>query len=127
MMNYIIFRIAESFFYLEKIGYYYIKNKLSITNNLFNKTPKRINMVFKYLKLILKYTKNNKYEKDMVNHLFTFLNKIFDIEKRLSNLKSDFNFYYEIINNYINSKFIKNENRYILEFYKHILKSKFHN
>ena len=47
MMNYIIFRIAESFFYLKKIGYYYIKNKLSITNNLFNKTPKRINMVFK--------------------------------------------------------------------------------
>ena len=127
MMNYIIFRIAESFLYIKKIGYYYIKNKLSITNSLFNKSIKRVKMNFKFLKLVLKYTKNNKYEKDMAFHLLTIISKKYNLANSLSNLKSDFKFYYDILNKYLNSKFLTIENRLILNIFKNFLKKNYSN
>ena len=127
LMNYIIFRIAESFLYLNKIGYYYIRHQLSITKNLFTKSSRRINMIFKYLNFISKYTKNNKYEKDMANHLLITLSKDYNIANRLTNLNSDYKFYLNIINEFLNSKFIKNENILLLEMYKDILMKKCQN
>ena len=107
MMNYIIFRIARSFYYLNKIGYYYVRNNLSITQNLFHKSAIRTDMIFIYLKLVFEYSKNNKYEKDMSNFLFTNFNSRFNIPWRISTFNHDIKFYLDIINDYLNCKFIK--------------------
>ena len=123
LMNYILLTKAKSFYFSKRIGYYYLKNEMSITKNK-NKMPKiRIKYIFLYLKIVFEYSKNTKYEKDMFNHLFTQLNKLFNIENDLANLssKEDLNFYYYIINLYLNCKFITNENKYYFNNLKKII------
>ena len=125
MMNYIIFRIARSFYYLNKIGYYYVRNNLSITQNLFHKSAIRTDMIFIYLKLVFEYSKNNKYEKDMSNFLFTNFNSRFNIPWRISTFNHDIKFYLDIINDYLNCKFIKDAlNKDYLYLLKNLLLNK---
>ena len=126
LMNYILLTKANSFYFSKRIGYYYLKNEMSITKNK-NKMPKiRIKYIFLYLKIVFEYSKNTKYEKDMINYLFTQLTKQFNIKNSLANLssKEDLNFYYYIINLYLNCIFITNENKYYLNNLKKIINKK---
>ena len=122
-MNYIIYRIAKSFYFLKKIGYYYIKISTSITNNLFSKTEFRMKCGFIFLKIIYEYSKNIKYEKDMPNLLFNNLIKNSEIENIFLKFNSsfDYNYYFDIIKLYLNSKYITNENKFILKYYKYFI------
>jgi glycosyltransferase involved in cell wall biosynthesis len=52
MMNYILYRIAKSFYFIKKIGYYYIKNSQSISKNIYKISKLRMKIIFIYLKLI---------------------------------------------------------------------------
>ena len=80
-------------------------------------------MHFFHLKIILKYSKNIKYEKDMANLLLNKLNNYLIIVQKLLN-KEDFHFYYNIINKYLNSTFITNENKYMLNKFKNLFEKK---
>jgi hypothetical protein len=127
IMNFILYRIVKSFFFVKKIGYYYIINNQSITNNISKVLQENLKCIFVYLKLVFEYTKNTKYEKDMVNHLFTSLNKGFNIKRKFSSLifnNDDYIFYDNIFNMYINCKFIANENKMILQSLKNIINKK---
>ena len=53
IINFILYRISKSFIFLNKIGYYYIKNNLSITNNLFKKSKIKIQFIFILLNTIV--------------------------------------------------------------------------
>lgn len=127
LMNYILLTKTKSYYFSKRIGYYYLKNTMSITNNKNKMTKIRIKFIFIYIKIVFEYSKNTKYEKDMLNHLFTQLNKLFNIENELVNLssKEDLNFYYYIINLYLNCKFITNENKYYFNNLKKIIKNKY--
>jgi hypothetical protein len=96
---------------------------MSITKNKKKMTKIRIKFIFIYIKIVFEYSKNTKYEKDMFNHLFTQLNKLFNIENDLANLssKEDLNFYYYIIKLHLNCKFITNENKYYFNNLKKII------
>jgi glycosyltransferase involved in cell wall biosynthesis len=120
LMNYILLTIAKSFYFSKRIGYYYLNNEMSITKNINKITKTRIKFIFIYLKMVFEYSKNTKYAKDMLNLLFTHLNKQFNIENNLANLssKEDLNFYNDIINLYLNCKFITNENKYYFNYLK---------
>ena len=124
LMNYIILVKAKSFYFSKRIGYYYLRNEMSITKNQ-NKMSKKIIIkhIFIILKIVFEYSKNTKYEKDMFNLLFTQLNRGFIIGNNLANLssKEDLNFYYYIINLFLNCKFITNENKYYLNNLKKII------
>jgi glycosyltransferase involved in cell wall biosynthesis len=126
LMNYILLTIAKSFYFSKRIGYYYLNNEMSITKNINKITKTRIKFIFIYLKMVFEYSKNTKYAKDMLNLLFTHLNKQFNIENNLANLssKEDLNFYNDIINLYLNCKFITNENKYYFNHLKNIIKNK---
>ena len=80
-------------------------------------------MHFFHLKIILKYSKNIKYEKDMANLLLNKLNNYLIIVQKLLN-KEDFHFYYNIINKYLNCTFITNENKYMLNKFKNLFEKK---
>jgi glycosyltransferase involved in cell wall biosynthesis len=126
IMNYFLFRTAKTMFLSKKVGYYYLRNSISITNNLIKISKMRIKYIFIYFKIIFEFTKNTKYEKDMANLLFTILNKAFNILKNsyYANRK-DFNFYNEIIKLYLNCKLITNDNKYLLKkFFTLIKKNK---
>ena len=119
LMNYILYRTVKSFYYLKKIGYFYIKNEESITNN--NLPYKLLKYIFIQLKIIFEYSKNTKYEKNMANCLLERLLFKYEVDNKIKNLTYDFNFYYDIINKYLQSKFIKYENKIYLKELKKII------
>jgi glycosyltransferase involved in cell wall biosynthesis len=103
IMNYLIYRVAKSFYFTNIIGYRYFKGSTCITTKLFLISELKIKFIFYYLQFIFEYSKNTKYEKDMVNYLFTSLNKGLDIQKQFSSLvfnNDDYKFYDNIFNMY---------------------------
>lgn len=106
LINFILFKKANSFYYMRYIGYYYIKNEQSITRNYKNKIENTIRNAFLFLKFIFNHTNNTKYEKKIAecvfNNIYLDINNI----SYFKNVIKDFNFYYEIIDLYINNKFI---------------------
>ncbi len=80
-------------------------------------TKSKLLISFKLLiiKIFFENTKNNKYEKDIINLLISEYFKYLDI------LLGSYNFYYyksffnsNIINNYLNCKFINDENKFFM-------------
>ena len=106
LINFMLFKKANSFYYMKYIGYYYIKNNKSITRNYKKNIQKTIRSGFLFLKFIFHYTNNTRYEKGIAECVF---NNIYLDILNISYFKSifkDYNFYYEIINLYINNQFI---------------------
>ena len=116
LMNFVLYKTAKSFYKLNKFGYYYIRNNESICKNIYKFPHMRNKFYFIYFKSVFEYSKNTKYEKDMANWVFSRMIKSFNIEKELSYsfLNGDFNFYYDIINKFLNCKFISKKNNLIL-------------
>jgi len=108
LINFILYKVSKSYYYLKNIGYYYISNLNSSTMS-YNKNEKSINRIqislFLFLKFIFDYTKNNKYEKDMGNEIIEKEKKIIF---SLKNFKSNKNFklFEKIINLYLGNKYI---------------------
>ena len=124
LMNYIIYRNSKNYFFLKKIGYYYIKHFDSITKSLFKKTELRIISVFIFVNIVYEYSKYTKYEKDMSNLLFSNYIQFLHIEKILPKIKTEKIITYidNSIKRYLQSKFFNNENKYILRNFKKIIK-----
>ena len=116
IINYILHKTAKSFYFLKNIGYLYKTSSISITRNLFKINKLKLIFIFIYLKFIFENTKNTKYEKDMDNLLFSsFYKTLKNNEEKLLLILSNFNLFFEIINIYINCKFILKENKLILK------------
>ena len=116
IMNYILFRTANSFYFTKKIGYYYIQSSSSITKNSIKMSKLALRFNLKYLKLLFEYSKNNKYERDMFNLRLINPTKDNKENKGLSMLNSreTFNFCDYMVNKYLNCKFITKENKHYL-------------
>ena len=121
MMNYILYRTANSLYFIKKVGYYWTQNSQSINYNLFKMGDFRLKFTFAFLKLVFQNTKNTKYEKDMANHLFTSLNKAFSISYRLNNWPENFEFFSEIVNSYLKNPFITEDNKFAFEEFRGII------
>ena len=108
LMNYLLHRTAKSFYFLKQIGYLYKRTNESISRKLLLISQIRLKFIFIELKFIFEFSKNSKFEKDMVNHRLTKMLKFQDIaiERLLSNINfnKDFYFYYEVINTLHTSK-----------------------
>ena len=106
LINFMLFKKANSFYYMKYIGYYYIKNSKSITRNYKKNIENTIRSAFLFLKFIFHYTNNTRYEKGIAECVF---NNIYLDILNISYFKSivkEYNFYFEIINLYINNQFI---------------------
>ena len=123
LINYMLFKKANSFYYMKYIGYYYIKNNNSITRNYKNKIEDTIRSAFLFLKYIFHNTNNTRFEKRIVECVFN--NIYLDISNinYFKNIRKDFNFYYEIIDLYLNNKFISFPIKNKLKEIKNILKN----
>ena len=126
VINYLIYRTSKSYYFLKKIGYYYIRSVKSITKNLFKISGLKALFIFYYLKFSFEYSKNNKYERDMNNELFTEILYSENLEKILSYLTYNINYriYKETINKYINNKFIYIDIKKILRKFLRLFKNK---
>lgn len=116
LLNYLLYKNANSFYYLKKVGYYYIKNPHSITKKRFD--SKAIKAIFIHLKIVFEFSKNNKYEKDMFNDIFNRIcikNNVTSIISNI-NIKNDSEFYIKTINRFLNNEFINvNNKKYIIQ------------
>lgn len=102
LLNYFLYRISKSFFFLKRFGYYYIKNNVLKQEYKKGYLYNSIKCKFIYLIHVFNNSKNTKHEKDMTNELFKIL--IFNIGKTnlMSLIKRDSNFVIDI-NNILNA------------------------
>ena len=127
LLIYFLLRTANSFYFYKSIGYYYIKNNLSITNNLFVQTINKLKFSYILLKFFFENSKNSNLEKDMINLFFSNINRNSNIKNKLfksSKSSIDFSFYYNIIKTLINCKFISKDNKILLFEIKNIIEKK---
>ena len=124
MINYMLYRTANSLYFIRQVGYYYTKNSQSINHNIFKMAELRLKFTFVFFKLIFEYSKNTKYEKDMANLLFTNLIKDFNLGSKLNQWKEDFSFFNDVVNTYLHNAYITDENKYVLEGFKSIIERK---
>ena len=113
VLNYFLYRNSKSLYLRKKISYYYIKNHDSITSKGLRISD--IKFIFLHLKFVFEYSKNTKYEKNMSNILFLRIAIRRFIRKRILLIKDDFNFYFRIIDEFLDNKFINiNNKRYLI-------------
>ena len=124
LINFILYKKAKSFYYLNNIGYYYLGNKYSITfnykkNNIFGKL---IFNNYLYLKFIFQYTNNTKYEKDIFSMIFKNMPTIFYEKNSYKNINKKFDFYYEIVNSISKCKLVPLSIKKKLILFKNLIK-----
>ena len=109
IINYLLYRTANSFFFLKRVGYYYLPNEQSITLTFNNNYDDTIRYIFLHLKFVFENTKNNKHEKNIINCLFERL-YIGVLSECINLITKDFLFFIDIINMYLKCSFISNQN-----------------
>ena len=110
-----MYRLANSYFFIPKIGYYYIINEESITISNKLKFRKRLKSNFLYLKFIFQNTKINIIEKNIANYIFLDIysqHKVYFIQ--LFKEIIDIEFYKGVINLYLNCKYISSQTKELL-------------
>jgi hypothetical protein len=111
LMNYMLYRTAKSFVFIKRIGYYYLLNNQSISLKPKENYEDNFKFIFLQLKFVIENTKNTQYEKDIANSIFSKLSTLF---KDNFIITKNFEFYKEVIDLYLNCKFINDENKSIL-------------
>ena len=126
IMNFLIYRIAKSFYYINIIGYQYFRTSESITSKQLS-SESYLKFIFYYLKFIFEYSKNTKCEKEMANHLLTKIFKGFKNNRYISSLafnSDEFSFYIKILDMYLKCRFIDDNNKLIVQKLKNIIEKK---
>ena len=112
-----IIKSAESFGFLEQIGYFYNINIPDSTK--FNK--EKINKIFQALFTIMKYyyvqSEDNRKEKFLVGYQF-FFNKVYVYKNYIKYMDREFQLVLEVLNLYIKSPYILNSEKYFLQIFK---------
>ena len=123
LINYILYKISNSYYLMRELGYYYNKNEQSITNLNEGNFKKRIKSNFLYIKFIFQYTKNNNIEKNIANFIFTEIYSVHEAEilDIFKDIK-DSEFYIEIIDLYLNCDYIPLETKKLLSNIKLLIK-----
>ena len=108
LINFMLYKVAKSYYYLKDIGYFYISNKDSSTMSYYKneiRMNKIFNSLFIFLKFIYEYTKNNQYEKDMGNEIIKKELEMILSSHIYNKIHKNYYFYENIINMYLNNKF----------------------
>lgn len=122
ILNYILYRTVESFYFLKKIGYYYIKNRDSITIKRI--TSDTIRCIFIHLNVVFEFSKNTFYEKNMFNALFKRLVIRKSILKRTKLMKANLKFYIDSINIFSENEFVSiNNKNYLIKLKNSLIKA----
>ena len=122
LINFILYRTSEAFYFIKLYGYYYLQNNQSITVKPNDNYDDFVRFIFFNLKFVFENTKNNRYEKNMANSIFYRF--YYHLKDDFKLITKDFIFYCDIINIYLNSKFINGKNKAILKILKIILNKK---
>ena len=115
-----LIKIANSYGFLEQIGYFYnINIPDSTTKTKFNR--EKINKIFQALFTIMKYyyvqSEDNRKEKFMVGYQF-FFNKVYVYKNYIQYMTEGFELTLDVLNMYMKSPYILNSEKYFLQLFK---------
>ena len=115
-----LIKFAESFGFLEQIGYFYnINIPDSTTKTKFNR--EKINKIFRALFTIMKYyyiqSDDNRKEKFMVGYQF-FFNKVYVYKNYIKYMTDGFELTLDVLNLYMKSNYMMNSEKYFLQIFK---------
>ena len=82
---------------------------------------KTLKFIFIHLKIVFEYSKNTKYEKNMVNELFERICINTKIKQRFRYLNEEYKFFNDIINMLLSNEFITIKNKKYLKIIKNII------
>jgi hypothetical protein len=115
LINFMLYRVSNSYYFIKSIGYYYLINRNSITKKIKKQFIQRLKSNFLYLKFLFLNTKNNALEKDIINYVFLEIYKVNkEIFINIFNEVTDIKFYKEVIDLFLNCKYISNKVKEIL-------------
>ena len=122
LINFMLYKLSESYYFTRKIGYYYVITKESITHESVD-FKKRLKSNFLYFRYIIESTKNNNIEKIIANHIFTHIysDHNYAIINSLKYVKRDLQLYLKTINLYLDNEFIPLNTKLILKYMKNII------
>lgn len=106
-----LYKCGSSLYHSKKIAYYYIQNKQSITKNFKKNIERNLKNCYLYLKFIFEYTKNNYFEKNIASLIYKNVHLEISNISQFQKITKDFDFYYNVINLYINNKFIPHKDK----------------
>ena len=123
ILNFMLYRTIKSFYFLKKIGYYYIRNQNSISRK--GLTSDGIKFIFLHLKFVLEFSKNNHFEKDMFNALFQRIVINFYIIDHIKLMKENIKFYINTIDSFLENEFVWiNNKNYLIRMRQSLIKYK---
>ena len=113
LIIFILFKVAKRYLFIEEFGMFYVRNDNSSLANLRKdeNIDKTVWDSFLYLKFMFEYTGDNFYEKNMAVYQFKFI--LSQFEAIFNKLKSGFDFIYDVIEMYLNCKYIDNNDKEI--------------
>ena len=113
LIIFILFKIAKRYLFIEEFGMFYVRNDNSSLANLRKdeNIDKTVRDSFLYLKFMFEYTRDNAYEKNMAVYQFKFI--LSQFKAIFKKLKSGFDFIYDVIEMYLNCKYINDNDKEI--------------
>lgn len=123
-----LIKVAKSYGFLEQIGYFYnTYNPNSTIHHIFNKknTNKIFHSLFTIMKFYFEKSKNNRREKKLIAFTYFYEKVYLLFKKRIKYLTNGFDYIKKIIEQYINCKYLKYEDKnYLKIFLKEVEKTK---
>ena len=115
LMLFAVFQNANSYIYYNKYGYLYKYNVKSMTKtkNKTGKTNKSIKNIFLYLEFLNEYTGNDAQKKKMAIYHFERVNDQY--RNILIKATEGFDYLWKVLNSYLNSKYIEDEDKNIVK------------
>ena len=109
LVDFMLLKKAESYIYIKDYGYVYFANPRSVILSIKKTINKALRDYFLYLKYLFEKTENNNHEKAMAGEQLRYVyNKFYHNFKETT---ENFEFYYEVLNLFINSRYINRNNR----------------
>jgi uncharacterized protein (UPF0147 family) len=122
LVDFMLLKKAESYIYIKDYGYVYVANPRSVISTMRKTINKALKDYFLYLKYLFEKTGNNNHEKGMAGEQLRYVyNKFYHNFKEAT---ENFEFYYEVLNLFINSRYINRNNRNRAKKIKEILEER---
>jgi len=118
-----IIHFANSYGFLEQIGYYYNNNpdrnkKYKVKEDQIKIINRDIKSLFNIMKYFIVQSDNDILEKNYIAYKF-FYGKVYNIiRKKLKYVTNDFDFYIDVLNLYVNCSFFNNDKKNIIRKFK---------
>jgi glycosyltransferase involved in cell wall biosynthesis len=120
-LDFILLKYAQSYVFIKENGYIYCYNSQSSYTNRYKsyKANRTVKDVFLLAEICFDYTNDNEYEKQMA--MAQLRRFVFEYKSSLENVSSGFDYYFRVLNKFMNCKSLRLKDRTLLNQIKETL------